>query len=562
MGQQKVYDVIIVGSGAAGGIAAHVLANKGLDILLLEIGPKWEPYKDYVTSHKWPYEMPNRGLGKPGQYEGLWKIDAYTEHLYVNPKVDKYALAPGTDFHWTRIHAVGGRTNTWGRVSLRMSEVDFKPKSMQDGYGDDWPISYKDLSPYYDRAEILMGVYGTREGLACLPDGIYMPPPPMRCGELALKAGCEKIKIPLIPMRNAVLTRSHEGRAACHYCGECGRGCDTASRFCTLEAIIPKLTKLPNFKLQTFSAAHRVLIDPATNRARGIAYIDTQNKQEYEVYAKTVVLGAGAMESTRILMNSKTREHPNGLANSSSVLGHYVMDSVKSGSVGGFLPILKGAPVTNEDGAGGGHCYITRFTNQPGGRKVPVLRGWQFQPNSGARMFPGYARSAPGFGSDFKEQVRDLNTAHVSMTGFGECLPRFDNYCEIDPGGLKDRYGIPQLRFHCKWSDNELKMSELMHDTAEEILRAAGAEVTPYRRRTPPPHGDSTHEVGTARMGDSAKTSVLNPYCQAHEVKNLFVVDGSSFVSISEKNVTLTIAALAWRASDYLAEELRKGNLG
>jgi len=167
-----------------------------------------------------------------------------------------------------------------------------------------------------------------------------------------------------------------------------------------------------------------------------------------------------------------------------------------------------------------------------------------------------------GFGSDFKRQVRDLNPAHVSMTGFGESLPRFDNYCEIDPGGLMDRYGIPQLRFHCKWSDNELKMSELMHDTAEEILRAAGAEVTPYRRRTPPPHGDSTHEVGTARMGDSPKTSVLNQYCQAHEVKNLFVVDGSSFVSISEKNVTLTIAALAWRASEYLAEELRKDNLG
>ncbi|HKP85137.1 MAG TPA: GMC family oxidoreductase [Blastocatellia bacterium] len=561
MSRRQIYDAIIVGSGAAGGIAAYVLVNKGLKVLLLEIGPKWDPARDYVTSHKWPYEMPFRGRGKPGQYDGLWKIDAYTEHLYVNPRADRYGVAPGTDFHWTRIHAVGGRTNTWGRVSLRMSEADFKAKSLQDGYGDDWPIGYKDLAPYYDRAEQLMGVYGTREGLAVLPDGIYMPPPALRCGEVMLKRGCERLRIAAIPLRAAVLTRNHEGRAACHYCGECGRGCDTSSRFCTLDAIIPKLVGKSNFTLRTGAAASRVLLDPKTGKARGVAFIDTKSKQEYEAYGKAIVLGAGAMESTRILLNSKSREHPEGLANSSGALGHYLMDSVKSGFISGYLPRLNGAPVTNDDGAGGGHVYIPRFANIKGGRKASALRGWHFQPNSGSRMFPGYSRGVAGFGSEFKRRVRDQNPAMISMSGFGESLADFNNYCEIDPGGLKDRYGIPQLRFNARWRDNELRMAEAMYDSAEEILRAAGAEINPYKRNSPPPPGDATHEVGTARMGDDPRASVLNRFCQAHDVKNLFVVDGSSFVSVSEKNVTLTIIALAWRASDYLAEEFRKGEL-
>lgn len=559
---QQIYDAIIVGSGAAGGVAAHVLVNKGLNVLLLEIGPKWNPTEIYHTEHTWPYEMPYRGFGQPGRYDGLWKINAYTEHLYVNPRVDKYAVASGTDFHWTRIHAVGGRTNTWGRVSLRLSEDDFKPKSRQDGFGEDWPISYHDLAPYYDKAETLMGVFGTREGLAVLPDGIYLPPPPLRCGEMKLVTGGRKLGIPVITARKAMLTRNYDGRAACHYCGACDRGCLTSSRFNSLDAIIPKLLGKSNFTLRLHAAAHRVLIDPKTNKARGIAYVDTQNRQEYEAFAKVVVLGAGAMESTRILLNSKTRAHPRGLANSSGLLGHYLMDSIKSGFISGWLPDLKGSKVTNDDGAGGGHTYVPRHTNIKGGRKSPVLRGWQFQPDSGASMFPGYSKRMPGFGSAFKQHVRERLPAIISLAGFGESLPDFNNYCEIDPHGLKDRYGIPQLRFHCRWGANDLKMADAMYDSAAELLRAAGAEIIPFQRHAPPPHGDSTHEVGTARMGDNPKTSVLNQWCQAHDISNLFVVDGASFVSVSEKNCTLTIAALAWRACDYLAEEFRRGNPG
>jgi choline dehydrogenase-like flavoprotein len=565
MAQKKIYDAIVVGSGAAGGIASYVLATKGLNVLVLEIGPKWDRSTQFHTEHSWPYEMPYRGFGKPGQYTGLWKVSAYTDHLYVNPRIDRYATAPNTDFHWTRIHAVGGRTNTWARVSLRFSEWDFKPKSMQDGYGEDWPISYRDVAPYYDKAEVLMGVFGTKEGLAALPDGIYMPPPPPRCGEILFMNGGKKAGIPIIPIRKAMLTRNYDGRAACHYCGACDYGCSTASRFSTLDTIIPKLTGRRNFTLRTGAAVHRVLLDPKTGKARGVEYIDTQNKQTYEAYAKVVVLGAGAMESTRILLNSKSREYPTGLANTSGVLGHYLMDNFKSGSVSGYFPTLKGAPVTNDDGAGGGHVYVPRHTNIPAGkgkgRKIDALRGWQFQPGSGADMFPGYARSVGGFGSGFKREVRERNPARIGMTGFGEMLPDFNNYCEIDPDGLKDRYGIPQLRFNAKWGDNDLKMASIIYDTAEELLRAAGAEIIPYERRLPPPPGDATHEVGTARMGDDPKKSVLNKFNQAHDVKNLFVVDGASFVSGPEKNCTLSIAAIAWRASEYLAEELRRGNV-
>lgn len=560
MQKKIVYDAVIVGSGASGGIAAHVLVNKGLNVLLLEIGPKWDKNTDFHTEHTWPYEMDHRGFGKPGQYAGLWKINAYTEHLYVNPKTDPYAKAPGTDFHWTRIHAVGGRTNTWGRVSLRFSEADFKAKSMQDGYGDDWPISYQDVAPYYDKAEELMGVFGTKEGLDVLPDGNYhAPAPPLRCGELALVRGGKKIGIPIIPTRKAMLMKNLNGLAACHYCGACDRGCSTASRFSTLDAIIPKLLGKKNFTLRTGAAVHRVLVNPQNNKVTGVEYIDTKTKLTYKVSAKVVVLGAGAMASTRILLNSKTKDHANGLANSSGALGHYITDSIKSGFVGGYIPNLKNAEIFNDDGAGGGHLYIPRFSNVKGGRKYPFLRGWQYQPGSGTNMFPGYARRFEGFGSDYKKNIRELNTAMVSFAGFGESLPDFNNYCEIDPDGLKDRYGIPQLRFNTKWGENDLKMADAMWDVAAEIIEAAGGKVFPYTKVRPAPMGDSTHEAGTARMGDDPKTSVLNKFNQSHEFKNLFVVDAASFVSNAEKNCTLTIAALSWRASDYLADELRRG---
>lgn len=557
MPKQEIYDVIVVGAGAAGSMAAHVLVNKGLKVLLLEAGRMVDPFKDFRT-HAWPYELKFRGKGPPkAEYDRLWKIDEYTDHLYLNPHIERYGEAPGKPFHWTRIRAVGGRTITWGRVSLRFGPIDFKPRSMQDGYGEDWPISYEDLAPYYDKVEELIGVNGSIERLPNLPDGKFLPALRLRCGETLLKKGCEKVGIKLIPTRTAVLTVNHRGRAKCHYCGYCGRGCDTASRFSSLEALIPEINGRPNFHLRTNAAVREVLVDE-NGKARGLAYVDSVTRQEYEVRARVVVLGASTIESTRIMLNSKSRFHPNGLGNSSGMLGHYVMDNFKAGFLSGFLPLLKNTPTVNDDGAGGGHSLIPRFNL---GKKNDYLRGFQYQCDSGSTIFPNYARQFSGFGSQFKKSVREVYPSQVFLYGQGESLPYFDNYVEIDPDGLKDSLGIPQVRFHVYWHDNELKMAERMFDQAEEILRAAGAEIRPYSRVTPPPPGDATHEVGTARMGDDAKKSVLNGFGQSHDVKNLFVVDGSCFVSNPEKNPTLTIMAICWRACDYLAEELKRGNL-
>src|SRR5262249_21929299 len=414
-----------------------------------------------------------------------------------------------------------------------------------------------------------IGVWASRDStLACgrsTPIPSIMPAPRLHCGEEVLKRGAARLGIPLIQTRMAVLTRRPNGRAPCHYCEACGRGCETFSRFSTLEAIVPHLLARRNFTLRTHAAAHRVLMDAKTNRARGVAFVDTRNKQEYEVFAKTVVLGAGAMESTRILLNSKSREHPNGLANSSGALGHYLMDTFSAGDVSAFLPSFRGLEPWNDDGVGGGHALITRYVNLPNkgkdGRKVGSLRGWQFQTRSGPTLGLGAPRAARGFGASFKRRVRADFPAQGPLRGSGECLPDFNNYCEIDPGGLKDRYGIPQLRFHARWGENEEKMAETMYDEAEAILRAAGAEVLPYKRGIGGPLGDQTHEVGTARMGDDPKKSVLNRFNQAHDVKNLFVVDGACYVSSANQNPTLTMMAITARACDYITEERRGGRL-
>jgi choline dehydrogenase-like flavoprotein len=355
----------------------------------------------FHTEHSWPYEMPFRGLGRPGQYDGLWKVGAYTEHLYVHPRIDRYATAPGTDFHWTRIHAVGGRTNTWARVSLRMAEWDFKPKSMQDGAGEDWPISYADLAPYYDKAEDLMGVFGTREGLAVTPDGKYHAPTPRpRCGEVALIKGGTA--------RRCAGHSDSEGDVP-RRTARPPRPAITADRVIT-DVRPVRAFRLStrsfrswldgaNFTLRTGAAVHRVLLDPRTGRARGVEFIDTGTCATYEARAKVVVLGAGAMASTRILLNSTSRAMPQGITNSSGVLGHYLMDNFKSGFVSGWFPSSRRTEVFNDDGAGGGHVYIPRHTNIPGGRKVRARA--RLAVSAGDRLdrgIPGTPKGMPGFG--------------------------------------------------------------------------------------------------------------------------------------------------------------------
>ncbi len=566
MGSEPVYDVIVVGSGAAGGMAAYVLAMKGLKVLCLEAGRMIDPAKDFHT-HTFPYEWPYRGQGKPGQYGHLpqgmeWKIKEWTDQFYTIPSEDPYAVAPGAKFTWTRLRAVGGRTLFWGRGVDRFGPLDFKAKSLQDGWGEDWPISYDDIAPYYDRVESLIGCAGGSESVPNTPAGQHlMPPFNPRCGEVLIKKGAEKLGIKVLPKPLAVLSEPYDGRPPCHYCGACNYGCDTRSRYSSLEVLIPKLQERSNFTLRPNSAVHTVLMDANTGKARGVTYIDTENKQEYEAYGKAVVLGASMIESIRILFNSRNREYPEGLANTSGTLGRYLTEHVAFNNIEGFFPQLAGRPTTNDDGPGESSLYIPRY-NYGHGSKKKYLRGWRFDFYTGCGMGPGPGAGLPGFGSAYKKKIKELYPAAVSMSGYGEGLAFDWNSVEIDPGGLRDRLGIPQVRFHTNAEyDHAFAILDEMYGQIEEILKASGAEIFPYRKVAPYPLGSVTHEAGGARMGEDPKTSVLDGWNRCHDIKNLLVVDAASFTTHPEKQITLTIMALANRAADHLAEELRQGNV-
>lgn len=547
------YDAVVVGSGAGGATAAYVLVNQGMKVILLEAGRMLKPATDFMT-HTWPWELPFRGQGKPGEYDGLWKINEYTAQLYTNPRKDTYASDP--EFHWTRLRAVGGRTNTWGRSCFRHGPLDFKTKSRQ-GFGEDWPIDYDDLAPYYDKVETLVGLAGQKDNYFNMPDGKFCGPPHKpRCGELFLQSRAAKIGVPVIPERTAVLSVPYDGRPACHYCGACGNGCDVRARFSSLDVIIPKLQKKPNFTLRTFAVAFQVLVDNE-GKARGVSFFDSNTKQHYEIAAKAVVLAASTVESGRIMLNSKSRFHPNGIGNSSGVLGHYVMDSMKSGGMVGIVPKLKNREHVDEDGAGGSHMTIPRFNynhkdNFHGGYFILVGNGFGRGISS--------AGGITGWGAQMKKTIREQYGSTISLRGYGERLPDYNNYFEIDPE-KKDAYGIPQVRFHAGVKDNDIKMMEDMYGWMEKIYKACDAEILPSKKYVEP-MGDATHECGAARMGNDPKTSALNSFCQSHDVKNLYVTDASCFVSMpGTHGITTWIMSLAWRASEHLADQMRKGEI-
>ncbi|MDB5154577.1 MAG: family oxidoreductase [Mucilaginibacter sp.] len=571
--QSKKYDAIIVGSGAGGGMAAYVLANAGLKVCLLEAGPNYDP-RENSSQLKNPWDSPRRGAStkfRPfGDFDGCywgWEIDG-----------EPYTQREGSNWEWWRARMVGGRTNHWGRISLRFGPKDFKRRSI-DGLGDDWPIGYEDVKPYYDKIDKLIGVFGSNEGLYNDPDGIFLPPPKPRLHELFIKKAAGNINIPVIPSRLSILTKKiNKDREACFYCAQCGRSCKVYGDFSSSSVLVKPAVATGNVDLITNAMAREVLTD-REGLATGVAYVNKVDMQEYQVFGRTVILAASACESARLMLNSKSSRFPNGIANSSGVVGKYLHDSTGA-DMGGIIPELFDRKRYNEDGVGGMHVYTPWWLDNKkldfprgyhieygGGFGMPLYGfNWGIENLNGAYKIKGEQKEAGGYGASLKEDYRYFFGAHVGMAGRGEGIAREDSFCEIDPD-VVDKYGIPVLRFNTKWSDYEINQAKHMKETFKEILHSMGAVVTwggddgPHNNYGLHAPGNIIHEAGTVRMGNDPKKSPLNKYSQAHDVKNLFCVDGGQFVSQADKNITWTILALSMRASEYIVDQLKKQNI-
>lgn len=566
----ETYDVCIVGSGAGGSMAAYVLTQAGANVVMLEAGGPWSVEDgDMLT---WNYESPRRGaaiktrhFGEFDACDGGWSLEG-----------EPYASAEGTRWDWWRARMLGGRTNHWGRISLRFGPDDFRGRSL-DGYGDDWPITYDDVAPYYDKVDELVGIFGSQDGFYNEPDGRFLPPPEPRCYEKRVMRGAESIGVPVLSSRLSILTQAKGDRAACHYCGQCNRGCSVGANFSAGRVLLRPAQATGNLTLVTHAMAREVLTD-AEGRASGVSFVDTQTLEEQQVKADVVILAASACESARLLLNSTSERHPNGLANSSDVVGKYLMDTVGA-SASAFVPALASGPTHNCDGVGGMHIYIPWWLyDQHASLGFP--RGYHLE-TWGGRGMPGYGfgggiqgqngalpgdrpRGGGGYGASLKDDYRTLYAARVGFSGRGEMIAREDNFCEIDPASV-DKYGIPTLRFDVTWSDAEIQQARHMQMAMREILESIGGEIdempteeTQYGISSP---GSIIHEAGCVRMGDDPATSALNGYCQAHDADNVFVVDAAPFVSQPHKNTTWTILALAWRAAEYLVDQRKQRNV-
>lgn len=512
------HDVLIIGSGASGGMVAHELTKKGMKCLMLDAGPAVDFERDRIL--KPVYELPYRGFGRPGRFPHVTQASEFNANVWADEKQNPYVTDPNDPYYWVRVRLVGGRTLVWGRASWRLSDYEFKCRD-HDGFGDNWPISYKDLAPYYDRVEPLFRVSGRKEGFAQLPDGVFIEDTSPDGGAVQrFLAAAKRMNIPTTKQRRA-----------------------TGQMASSVNLLLPDALATGNLTIVSNAIAREITTDKNTGLANGVSFIDRRSKQDYHVKARVVVVGAGTLESTRLLLNS-------GIANSSGALGRYLFDQIYvKNVVVAVVPEARGGKAPR--GLMGGGGYIVRFRNLDR-REKKFLRGYSYDFGSGGTPHPRYF---PLYGDALRKAVSDTTGAEFSMTTMGEVLPRYEHHVRIAKD-VKDAWGIPALHIHQKYTDNEIEMAKDSMNVGEELCRGAGFEILAKHAQMVPP-GESIHELGTCRMGADPKTSVLNQYNQSHDVRNLFVVDGSAFVSGGCQNPTLTIGALAMRASEYLAEQMR-----
>ncbi len=564
------FDVIIVGSGAGGGMATKILSEAGLKIAVVEAGPFFDPADpDQMTQMKWSYESPRRGssihraFGDFDAAYGGWDIDGepYTNH-------------EGSNFRWFRSRMLGGRTNHWGRISLRFGPKDFK-RYDQDGLGDNWPIGYEDVKPYYDKVDKLIGVFGTNEGLPNDPDGYFLPPPKPRLHELFYINGARKANIPVYPSRMSMLTkRINNERGVCFYCGQCNRSCSVYADFSAGSCLIFPAQKNGGQVKLFVNAMVRAVNTNDEGRATGVSFVNKEDRKEYSIKGKTVVLAASACSTARILLNSKSAQHPAGLGNSSGLVGRYVHDSTGA-SRAAFVPGLMNRKTNyNEDGVGGMHVYTPWWLDN---KKLDFPRGYHIEVWGGMGM-PSYGFGfnpndlnkhfnlpVGGYGNSLRDDVKKYYGSIVGFGGRGESIPQYNNYCEIDESTV-DEWGIPVLKFNYQWTDYEKKQVKHMHNTFEELFDAMGAIPLGEKPGADQDYGIAApgliiHEVGTTRMGENKKKSVTNEFQQLHDADNVFIADAGPFVSQADKNPTWTILALSWRMSDYIIQEIKKQNI-
>ena len=551
---KQIYDVIVIGTGAGGGMAIKTLCEAGLKVCALNSGRRLDPAKDF-RDHRMPWEVQFRGFLDPAlrkkSVTGFAGESEYVRGAWESEIT--YTTAPGTKWMWPRCSAVGGKTNFWGRSSAIFGDIDFRAASL-DGHDVDWPVTYDEMAPYYRRVEKMVGVASTIQNRPSNPDGVYLPPFNFRCFDRILQVGAEKVGVPYLPDRISQLTKEHEGHPACHYCGNCTSGCEVGAFFSTPFFLLPSAEATGNLELRTNAIAKNILVDDR-GQATGVAYVDRNTKNELEVFGRIVVVAASCIESTRILLNSKSRHWPTGIANSSGQLGRNLCDHLYGIAASGYLPQLLGQPSFPDNVSDSSIAWMPRWQNLHHPHEEKFVRGYSVYPDGGCWEFPSYHDEIEGFGTSFKREIKRRYPTPVSMMTQIPTLPSARNYVDIDPVA-KDSYGIPKPRIHFQWGQNELRMWSHAKKQCADVLRASGG-VVDFVAEEPETPGYSQHEIGTCRMGNDANKSVTNRFGQTHDVSNLYVADASVFVNVTDKPPAFSILTFSLRASEYLIEQFR-----